>query len=162
RHESGGHGFAFLADEYSENNSTPPQSHIDEYTSKYEQYGWFANVDFTNDPKKIRWSAFLSDERYKNEVGIFEGAALYNLGAYRPSENSMMKDNAEYFNAPSRWVIYKRIMELSGESHSFQTFLEYDAVNRAAVSEAAAVRPPLKAAANGRSFEHTAPPVVIP
>ncbi|MBR5398057.1 MAG: redoxin domain-containing protein, partial [Bacteroidales bacterium] len=161
RHESGGHGFAFLADEYSENNSTPPQSHIDEYTSKYEQYGWFANVDFTNDPTKIHWSAFLSDDRYKNEVGIFEGAALYNHGAYRPSENSMMKDNAEYFNAPSRWVIYKRIMELSGESYSFQTFLEYDAVNRAKASQAA-VRPPLKAAANGRSFEHTAPPVVIP
>ena len=160
RHESGGHGFAFLADEYSENNSTPPQSHIDEYTSKYEQYGWFANVDFTNDPTKIHWSAFLSDDRYKNEVGIFEGAALYNHGAYRPSENSMMKDNAEYFNAPSRWAIYKRIMQLSGESYSFQTFLEYDAVNRGKASQAAA-RPPLKAAANGRKIQHSAPPVIV-
>ena len=74
----------------------------------------------------------------------------------------MMNMNLERFNAPSRWAIYKRIMELSGETASFEKFLEYDAVNRAAVSEAAAIRPPLKAAANGRSFEHTAPPVVIP
>ena len=42
----------------------------------------------------------------------------------------MMRDNLEYFNAPSRWAIYKRIMELSGETASFSKFLEYDAINR--------------------------------
>ena len=87
-------------------------------------------MDFTDDPSKIKWSAFLTDSRYKDEVGIFEGGALYTTGAYRPSENSMMNMNFEYFNAPSRWAIYKRIMELSGESASFEKFLQYDAVNR--------------------------------
>ena len=42
----------------------------------------------------------------------------------------MMNLNVEYYNAPSRWAIYKRIMELSGEDCSFEKFLEYDAVNR--------------------------------
>ena len=42
----------------------------------------------------------------------------------------MMRDNYEYYNAPSRLAIYKRIMELSGEGYSFQKFLEYDAKNR--------------------------------
>ena len=41
-----------------------------------------------------------------------------------------MKDDMGYFNAPSRWAIYKRIMELSGETASFDKFVEYDAVNR--------------------------------
>ena len=50
RHEAGGHGFAFLADEYSQNNITAPEDHIDYYNSVYNQYGWFSNVDFTNDP----------------------------------------------------------------------------------------------------------------
>ncbi|MBP5217931.1 MAG: redoxin domain-containing protein, partial [Bacteroidales bacterium] len=159
RHESGGHGFAFLADEYNTYSSAATPEHIAYYNDVYNQYGWFANVDFTSDPAKIRWSAFLSDDRYKNEVGIFEGGALYSYGAYRPSRNSMMRDNLEYFNAPSRWAIYQQIMKRSGESYSFQTFLEYDAVNRGKASQAAA-RPPLKAAANGRKFEHTAPPVI--
>ena len=162
RHEGGGHGFAFLADEYSTNQAMVPQGTIDGYNSLYNQYGWYANVDFTSDPTKIKWSAFLSDSRYNDEVGIYEGGALYSLGVYRPSKNSMMRENFEYYNAPSRWAIYQQIMKRSGESCSFEKFLEYDAVNRAAVSEAAAIRPPLKAAANGRSFEHTAPPVVIP
>ncbi len=160
RHEAGGHGFAFLDDEYGHYNEQIPQAHIDNRNSMYQKYGWYSNVDFTNDPSKVKWSVFLSDERYKNEVGIFEGGSLYSKGAYRPSENSMMRSNYEYFNAPSRWAIYKRIMELSGETASFDKFLEYDAVNRSSAS--AAPRPPLKAAAAPkRSTVHSAPPVVI-
>ena len=72
----------------------------------------------------------------------------------------MMNQNTEFFNAPSRWAIYKRIMELSGEEYSFETFLEYDAVNRnPAAASAAAARPPLKAAQN---FVPTTPPGVVP
>ena len=155
RHECG-HGFAFLGDEYVTMQMTVPQSFIDGNNRVYADYGWNANVDFTDDPSKVRWSAFLSDERYAGKVGIYEGATLYSLGAYRPSENSMMRDNLEYFNAPSRLAIYKRIMELSGEGYSFEKFLEYDAVNRAA--PLSAPRPPLKAPMR---FEET-PPRILP
>ena len=132
RHEAGGHGFAFLADEYANYSETAPASHIDDYNAKYEQYGWYSNVDFTNNPEKIRWKFFLSDDRYKDEVGIFEGAALYEKGAYRPSEKSIMRylDESDTFNAPSRWKIYQQIMERSGEIPTIEGFLEYDAVNR--------------------------------
>ena len=155
RHEAGGHGFAFLADEYITHQGTVPQSQIDFWNDLYTQYGWYSNIDFTDDPSKIRWSAFLSDGRYKDEVGIYEGGGLYSLGAYRPSQNSMMNENFEYYNAPSRWAIYQRIMKLSGEEYSFEKFLEYDAVNR---GKPKAVRPPLKAAMH----VHTAPPVILP
>jgi hypothetical protein len=158
RHEAGGHGFAFLADEYTQYEGTAPAEHIAYYNDVYDRFGWFSNVDFTDDPSKIRWSAFLSDSRYKNQVGIYEGAALYPQGAWRPSQNSIMKDNYGGFNAPSRWAIYQQIMKRSGESYSFDTFLTYDAVNRSAATTAA--RPPMKAAANAR-IEHTAPPVIV-
>ncbi len=120
-------------------------------------------MDFTNDPQKIRWSAFLADDRYKNEVGIHEGGALYTKGAYRPTVNSMMRENLEYFNAPSRWAIYQQIMKRSGETCSFDAFLAYDAVNRSASLNATSTRPPMKAAANGvrRPFVPTAPPVIV-
>ncbi|MBR1926296.1 MAG: Ig-like domain-containing protein [Bacteroidales bacterium] len=158
RHEAGGHGFAFLADEYAEQNQQAPREHINHYSDVFNKYGWFSNVDFTDDPSKIKWSSFLSDERYKNEVGIFAGGALYEKGAWRPSVNSMMRENAEYFNAPSRWAIYKRIMELSGEEASFEKFLEYDAVNRGEKQSSA---PATRSAITSAKFEHT-PPVILP
>jgi len=156
RHEAGGHGFAFLDDEYVTIKGEVTKEHIDYRNSMYQKYGWYSNVDFTNDRSKVKWSAFLSDDRYKDEVGIFEGGSLYSKGAFRPSENSMMRDNYEYFNAPSRWAIYQRIMKLSGEEYSFEKFLEYDAVNRDA-----STRVSMKAGAN-RAVEHSAPPVVMP
>ena len=156
RHEAGGHGFAFLDDEYVWNTGEPSKDHVEHRNSRYEKYGWYSNIDFTNDPAKVKWSAFLSDNRYKDEVGIFEGGSLYSKGVYRPSENSMMRDNLEYFNAPSRWAIYKRIMELSGEEASFDKFLEYDAVNRGKKQSSAPRTRSLV------ELEHSAPPVVIP
>ena len=160
RHEAGGHGFAFLADEYSEHAETAPADHIAEYNDKYSKYGWFSNVDFTNDSQKIRWSAFLADDRYKSEVGIYEGAALYEKGAYRPSKNSMMREDLEYFNAPSRWAIYQQIMKRSGETPSFDSFLSYDAVNRKSTEAAHSAK---KSAADSARppFVPTAPPVIV-
>ena len=156
RHEAGGHAFAFLDDEYSFYQGKAPQEHINYRNTMYEKYGWYSNVDFTNDPAKIKWSAFLADERYKDEVGIVEGGSLYPQGTYRPTEHSMMNDHYEYFNAPSRWAIYKRIMELSGETASFEKFLEYDAVNRGKNQKNSA--PGTRSAIK---IEHT-PPVVMP
>ena len=71
----------------------------------------------------------------------------------------MMRDNYEYFNAPSRWAIYQRIMKLSGEECTFEKFLKYDAVNRGASTDAAKMS--MKGAAN-RKVEHSAPPVIVP
>ena len=158
RHEAGGHGFAFLGDEYFAKNATVSQEYINESNRLYQQYGWYSNIDFTNDPKKVKWNVFLSDDRYKDETGIYEGAVNFTNGAYRPSFNSMMNQNVEYFNAPSRWAIYQRIMELSGEECSFEEFLEYDAVNRGAATKAG-VRPPLR---RPDDWQPGAPPVIVP
>ncbi len=156
RHETCGHGFAFLDDEYVTTEGTVPQSFIDQRTNSYNKYGWYANVDFTNDPKKVKWSAFLADDRYKDEVGIFEGGGTYGKGVYRPSQDSMMRYDDEYFNAPSRWAIYKRIMELSGETASFEKFLEYDAVNRAKKASSKSLR-----TRSANKPHHSAPPTVV-
>lgn len=141
RHEVGGHAFAFLGDEYATQNGSPSQATINDITRLYNTYGWYSNVDFTNDPSKVKWANFLSDSRYKDEVGIYQGALNVTNGAYRPSVNSMMNQNVEFFNAPSRWAIYKRIMELSGGTATFSKFLEYDAINRSAAAAATSLAP---------------------
>lgn len=148
-HESGGHGFAKLIDEYIysgyENNYFPPENvpaFKEAIYKTYHSIGWGVNVDATNDPDSIIWSHFLKDERYKDEIGIYQGAWYWPFNLWRPSENSVMNRDYSWFNAPSREAIYKRIMELSegeGWTYNYEDFVEYDAINRNANTESRSV-----------------------
>lgn len=130
----GSHGFAKLDDEYV-NNGVMTDDDKDVYENVYKPVGWFKNVDVTDDPEKIKWSHFLSDSRYaSDDIGIFEGAAYCAEGAYRPSENSMMRDsyNGYGFNAPSREAIYYRIHRIAYGpewEYDYEEFVKYDVQN---------------------------------
>ena len=137
RHECG-HAFAKLADEYDQNlrneTRTIPEEEKEYLKQVLEPAGFYRNIDVTDSREAIKWSRFLSDERYTN-VGVFEGGWNYNYGVYRPSYNSIMNKNekGESFNAPSREAIYCRIHELAyGDAwkYDFEKFIEYDAINR--------------------------------
>ena len=140
-HEVGGHGFGKLADEYvepgNEQLSLPTENRDLLYSYQY-YYGWFYNVDWHSSADEVRWSHLLKDSRYAGEgLGLFEGAYYYGRGAYRPTENSMMRYNDTPFNAPCRELIYKRIMTLSegsSWSYNYEDFVSYDAKNRNAPS----------------------------
>ena len=160
RHEVG-HAFGFLGDEYVSFDSAIPAAKKAEIIDLYDKYGWYPNVDFTSDPEQVHWSSFLTNHTYRNEVGIYEGALLYGQGVFRPSEDSMMRNNVEYFNAPSRLAIFKRIMEISGEGYSLEKFLEYDEAQH--IIKAPKLHTPLKAAAApSRHAGQTARPKIIP
>ena len=143
-HEAGGHGFANLLDEYVEpglENSTLTQDEATLLDNLWKEYTWGANVDWQNDASTVKWSHFLNDSRYANEgLGLYEGAYLYGYGAYRPTENSMMRHNNAPFNAPSREQIYKRVMQLSeGKNwkYDYEEFVKFDEKNRNAESRSA-------------------------
>lgn len=136
-HEVGGHGFAKLLDEYVEGGNetlTLPQTGREELDNVWQNWGWGSNVDWRNDYSTVKWAHFLQDSRYAGEgLGLYEGAYLYGFGAYRPTENSMMRYNDSPFNAPSREQIYKTIMQMSegnGWTYSYEDFVQYDAINR--------------------------------
>ena len=141
-HEACGHGFAKLADEYAyEDMGTAPSDYVSQIQEQQANWGWWKNVDFTNDPTAVRWSRFLSDERYQNEgLGMYEGSLTYWNGVWRPTENSIMRYNTGGFNAPSREAIYCRIHKLAyGDSweYDYEEFVEWDAKNRKAEADAA-------------------------
>ena len=127
-----------------------------------EAYGWWKNVDFTDVESEVKWAKYLEDERYANDgLGIFEGASTYWTGAYRPTENSIMRHNTDGFNAPSREAIYYRIHKLAyGDSWQYdhEAFVEYDAVNRAAAASSMQKK---RVNSVERTFVPTAPPVVV-
>ena len=133
-HEAGGHGFSKLADEYAYEDMYEIPSYVIDQYKQQEAYGWWKNTDFTNNPASVKWSHFFSDPRYTNDgLGVFEGACTYLTGAFRPTENSIMRYNVGGFNAPSREAIYYRMHKLAyGESwtYNYEQFVEYDAINR--------------------------------
>ncbi len=159
-HETCGHGFAKLDDEYAyEEYGRIPANEIADYESM-EPYGWWKNTDLTNDPAQVKWAHFLSDERYANDgLGVFEGGSTYWTGVWRPTENSIMRYNTGDFNAPSREAIYYRIHKLAyGDSweYDYEKFVEYDAINRTAATKSG--RPNYVEAP--KDFVPLAPPVV--
>ena len=139
-HEAGGHGFAFLADEYVEPGNeqlTLPDDYKNTIDAHHE-YDRSLNVDYHIGSENI-WSSFTSDSRYTSEdIGSYEGAFLYGKGCYRPTENSMMRYNDAPFNAPSREAIYKRIMTLSDSSYKYshEDFVKFDIATSKSVSQA--------------------------
>ena len=128
-HEAGGHGFANLGDEYYYG-GTIPASEKEDFKYWRNTYEWYENIDITSDRSKVNWSNFLTDPLYSSSVGVYEGGYTYSYGVWRPTYDSCMNGMYGNFNAPSRYYIYKRIMERSGESWSWDKFVEYDNVNR--------------------------------
>lgn len=166
-HEVGGHGFAKLLDEYVElgyENLTLPDENKGVLDFQWENWSWGANVDWRNDYATVKWSRFLNDSRYANEgLGLYEGAYLYGYGAYRPTENSMMRYNDSPFNAPSREQIYKCIMQESegaGWTYNYEEFVEYDAINRNAATSRALKTLPSKTVRKEWQKRHR-PPVYV-
>ena len=66
-------------------------------------------------------------------LGIYEGGGTYDYGVFRPTFNSIMRCSNDYFNAPSREAIYKRIMKFSEGSsweYDYETFVKFDNAGR--------------------------------
>lgn len=142
-HEAIGHGFAKLGDEYVTKQMEIPSNEKESYQSE-AQNGWWKNVDFTSDPTKVKWSTFITDERYKDEeIGVYEGALTYESGAYRPTPKSIMTSKGTEFNAPSRMAIWYRINKLTqGEDWegTYEDFVAFDLATRPASARARAVQ----------------------
>ena len=139
KHEACGHGFAKLADEYGySNNGNIPDYKANEYKTS-EPFGWYKNIDFTNDPLKVKWNRFISDSRYSSEnIGVYEGGQGYRSGIYHPTEDGAMNSGVGGFNAPSREAIYFRIHKLAYGTdweYDYEEFVKYDAVNRTAATK---------------------------
>ena len=127
-HETIGHGFGLLGDEYSDGYVTGeiPDYRKDELKASQKK-GWCYNVSLTNDPHSVYWSHLIGHARYPY-VGIYQGGYYYDLGVWRSEDKSVMRDSKSnlYFNAICRELIVKRILELSGEEYTFEKFLEKD------------------------------------
>lgn len=101
-------------------------------TSEYEHYrelGWWQNVSISGKLTELPWYHLIFDEKYSQMVDAWEGAMNHSRGAYRSENQSVMGNQfIPYFNAISREIIYKRIMEASGGKFDFETFKANDKI----------------------------------
>ncbi|PKO95310.1 MAG: hypothetical protein CVU11_02665 [Bacteroidetes bacterium HGW-Bacteroidetes-6] len=117
-----GHAFAGLVDEYAYGYS-PSAEYIQYWQDNYLTLEKNLNKSIQSDPKKVPWAHFIGLPGYEM-VGVFSGADFPQF--YRSEQNSIMKGDASWFNAVSREIIVKRIIELSGMQYSFEDFLRLD------------------------------------
>ena len=143
-HETVGHGIGKLQDEYAyEENPVIPDDEITQLRQQQEDFGWWLNVDFTDDPQEVLWSDFLYDARYEDQgLGLFEGGATYLSGVWRPTEESMMNGNTPGFNAPSRRAIYINIIKRGeGRTPDLEEFIDFDQRTYVAPTQTRAATP---------------------
>ena len=131
QHEAGGHGFGKLGDEYvyhRDNIWTCPCiccAHAD-HVAADKALGWYRNLSLNGRYKEIDWTHLIFDSRYGDIVDIYEGAYMHGQGIYRSEVNSCMNNNVPYYSTISRQAIVERIMEYSGGTFDFETFVSKD------------------------------------
>lgn len=130
-HETVGHGFGLLGDEYLKygNDGTPqeeiPESEKEKLRSAHNK-GWFLNLSLTDDPKSVYWSHLIGHPQY-SYVGIYQGGYYYAKGIWKSENYSLMDDESNYyFNTICRELIVKSTLEWAGEEYTFEKFLAKD------------------------------------
>lgn len=131
QHYAGGSGFGRLADEgvshpdFIKACTCPLCNRINEYYAGRAK-GWYGNISLSASMATAPWSHLIFDPRYSDIVDLFEGGYYHARGAYRSESQSCMNTYIQYYNTISREIIVRRIMELAGETYTFEKFVSRD------------------------------------
>ena len=106
-----------------------PGCNVTEQFEHYRSLGWWQNVSISGKLSELPWYHLIFDEKYAKYVDAYEGAMNHSRSAYR-SENASVMGNQfiPYFNAISREILVKRIMEASGGTFDFNTWKQNDKI----------------------------------
>lgn len=134
QYEAGGRGFGKLGDESVRHNAFVDAcgcsccAHAAEIAAAQAK-GWYMNISLTAREDAVPWSHLLENDKFRNLVGIYEGASGHGKGVWRSEYNSCMNNGVPYYNTVSREIIVKRIMQCAGEEYSFENFVANDKVD---------------------------------
>ena len=193
-HEAGGHGFGKLADEYGGYVYSDPNSFGDTYNDEWKDLddqhacGVSRNADkywgseeverygnpawgVTTTEDNVYWSALLNATyAYKTKEGLsfYRGANAMSELFCRPTDNSVMRDqfatNGHFFNAPSRWAIWYRLMRLTNSitatkfEDSLNEFITFDQNLTITLNDPSVLS---RSAEAPQDYKPLAPPVLI-
>lgn len=125
QHEACGHGFGKLGDENIQKQAWATPDILAAINENHER-GWMQNLATTSKMSQVAWKDFIYDQRYSDQVDVFEGGYGYMRGVFRCENNSCMNYGIPYFNAISRLDIMRRIRDYSGTGFSMDYFYTHD------------------------------------
>lgn len=131
QHYAGGMGFGRLAAEYIEHFdflkacTCPRCNRISEYYAGRAK-GWYGNVSLSGSASTVPWKHLIFDSRFSKYVDVYEGAYYHSRGCYKSEPQSCMDSYIHYYNAISRELIVRRIMQLAGKTFNFDDFANKD------------------------------------
>jgi len=125
QHEACGHGFGKLGDENIQKQAWATPDILAAINENHER-GWMQNLATTSKMSQVAWKDFIYDQRYSDQVDVFEGGYGYMRGVFRCENNSCMNYGIPYFNAISRLDIMRRIRDYSGTGFSMDYFYAHD------------------------------------
>lgn len=134
-HEFGGHCFSRLNDEYWYDSDKSAVTTLASYTWPVP-FGLNVSATYSNPGKSETtdgWQ-FLLDGKTSlaaqnplySRIGVYQGGDVSVHNRWRSERISCMIDNRFYFSTFQRWLIVKRIMQLSGSSFNAKSFWEND------------------------------------
>ena len=125
QHEAGGHGFGRLADETIVKSAWAPADVKNDVVERQSR-GEYENLSIIGSLHSVPWADMVFDQRYSDQVDVFEGALGYMRGIFRPEQNSCMNYGIPYYNAPSRLSIMRRIFSYAWEPFDMDYFYSHD------------------------------------
>lgn len=131
QHYAGGAGFGRLANEgvshqdFIKACTCPLCNRINEYYDGRAK-GWYGNISLSASMSTAPWSHLIFDPHYSDIVDVYEGGYYHARGTFRSESQSCMNTYIQYYNTISRELIVRRIMELAGETYSFEKFVSKD------------------------------------
>lgn len=153
QHESIGHGFGLLGDQYHHIGAGEIPSSNKNRISLYHKNGSFLNLSLTDDPNAVPWAHLIGHPRFP-EIGIVEGGDGYERGVWTSSGRMcIMASAGGDFSAWCRELIVKRILTLAGEEYTFEKFLEKDVLSAKTSAHTTRTEPEIR-------YEHH-PPVFL-
>ncbi len=131
-HYFGGRGFGKLGPEYV-NHFTFMKACICPECNMTKEYnwahgnGWWKNVSTTSKMTELPWYHLIFDERYAQQVDVYEGALNHARSTYRSENQSVMgAAHVYYYNTISREEIVRRILTYADETYTFDKFVAKD------------------------------------
>ena len=90
------------------------------------RHGEYENLSIIGSLHSVPWADMVFDQRYSDQVDVFEGGLGYMRGIFRPEQNSCMNYGIPYYNAPSRLSIMRRIFSYAWEPFDMDYFYSHD------------------------------------
>ncbi|MDE6332220.1 MAG: leucine-rich repeat protein, partial [Muribaculaceae bacterium] len=131
QHFAGGEAFAGLGNEgvghfhHIKGCPCPMCSDITRFNSM-KQRGYFENLSMSGKMSDAPWRDFIFHPNYSAVVDMWEGGYNHSRGVWRSEANSVMNTYISYFNAISRYTIYRSVMRRAGLEASLEHFISID------------------------------------